>query len=190
MTTLNYILQRWRIVKASPYIAPGCAVLNIGSSDGALYKLLPGIGSYTGIDPLVRSETRGTQYTLIRGTFPAALPADSSFDVITLLAVLEHIPAAQQRQFAIDCYRHLNPGGYVVITVPSPQVDALLAVLRSLRLIQGMSLDEHYGIRASETPSVLNPRGSPWSNEKISNSDSTICSSFKKISRPGNLPIS
>jgi hypothetical protein len=95
----------------------------------------------------------------VRGLFPQELPDDRKFDVITMLAVLEHIPPPQQHALATDCYRYLSPKGRVVITVPSEQVDAVLAILRSLRLVHGMSLEEHYGFQAKQTPAIFEPRG-------------------------------
>lgn len=78
---------------------------------------------------------------------------------MTALAVLEHIPAAQQRAFAHACAEHLTEGGTLVITVFSPRVDAVLAVLRILRLVDGMSLEQHYGYRVEDTVPLFTSAG-------------------------------
>ena len=45
------VLQSWRIRKAAPYIPRGAHVLDIGCSDGALFRALQGrIASGVGID--------------------------------------------------------------------------------------------------------------------------------------------
>src|SRR5262249_8766559 len=77
------------------------------------------------------------------------------FDAITMLAVLEHVPAEQQPQWALACARLLKPGGYLVITTPSAMVDPILSLLKSIRLIDGMSLEEHYGFDPRCVPSVF-----------------------------------
>ena len=79
------------------------------------------------------------------GFFPDRRPAGSNWDAVTLLAVLEHIPRAQQGPMAETCHDLLVPGGRVIITVPARAVDTILAILRFLHLIDGMSLEEHYG---------------------------------------------
>jgi 2-polyprenyl-3-methyl-5-hydroxy-6-metoxy-1,4-benzoquinol methylase len=93
---------------------------------------------------------------MIRGYFPQDLPAEAGpFDAIVMLAVLEHFPAAQYQPLAEGCARLLKPGGRLIITVPSPAVDAILAVLVKLRLVHGMSLEEHHGYDVSETPKIF-----------------------------------
>ena len=72
-----------------------------------------------------------------------------------MLAVLEDIPTSAQAELADACYDLLKPGGRLIITVPSHGVDYLLAALRFLRLIDGMSLEEHYGFRPDDTPIVF-----------------------------------
>jgi SAM-dependent methyltransferase len=97
--------------------------------------------------------------TLVRGSFPDDLPDCAPFDVITMLAVLEHVPRDRQQAFASACAKYLRPGGRLVITVPSPRVDAILSVLKTLRLVDGMSLEEHYGFDPDATPSIFASHG-------------------------------
>jgi 2-polyprenyl-3-methyl-5-hydroxy-6-metoxy-1,4-benzoquinol methylase len=158
MTPVDRFLQNWRVRKAAPYIAHGDRVLDLGSSDGVLFERLGicGPGSM-GIDPTLASDYRTRQgFRMVRGYFPGSLPPDAGpFDVIVMLAVLEHIPDDQLKPLARGCARLLKPGGRLVITVPSPAVDAILEVLSTLRLIHGMSLEEHHGYDIAETPSVF-----------------------------------
>jgi SAM-dependent methyltransferase len=158
MKPLDHFVQRWRINKARSYVS-GKSVLDIGSYDGALYRLLPGITYYFGVDPAVASEKRELNYNLVRGFFPAQVPDNLRFDVITLFAVLEHIPLAEQHPLARNCYAYLNSGGYILITVPSPIVDLIVDVLKFLRLADGMSIEEHYGFDIRQTPDIFQSAG-------------------------------
>ena len=145
MKAVDRWLQQWRIAKIRPYLAPGARVLDIGCADGALARLVPGL-DYMGIDPGLGASRTAPSGRLIKGCFPADLPPGATeFDCITMLAVLEHIPLEAQAALAANCFRFLRPGGLVLITVPAPAVDYLLAVLKGLRVIDGMSLEEHYG---------------------------------------------
>lgn len=160
MTYLDRVIQKWRIRKAAAFIRPGDEVLDIGTADGSLFKLVPGLGASVGVDPDLDptvSPPRGVRF--YKGFFPAALPAGMKFDVITLLAVLEHIPPDLQVILARDCAAHLKPGGRLIITVPSPVVDHILSVLQTLRLIDGMSIDQHYGFDIRKVPGIFSADG-------------------------------
>jgi SAM-dependent methyltransferase len=160
MKKLDILLQHWRISKARPYIRPGSRVLDIGCADGALFRRIPGIEDGVGVDPdLPDSPPLLPNATLVKGLFPDALPDDRPFDAITMLAVLEHVPLDRQRQLAENCARYLKPNGHLIITVPSPIVDSILAVLRFFRLIHGMALEEHYGFDPRTTPALFNVGG-------------------------------
>lgn len=153
MKTLDRLLQRWRIARVRPYLKRGFSVLDIGCADGALSRFVPGLGGYLGIDPGIERSRTIAGGCLIKGRFPDDLPdGDATFDAITMLAVLEHIPVEVQAALAEACRRRLRPGGLLLITVPSPAVDYLLAALKYLRLIDGMSLEEHYGFDVRQTP--------------------------------------
>lgn len=151
MKFLDKVLRVWRIAKARPYI-PRCArLLDVGSFDGALLSLLPLLDhSSRGIDPKTQASER-----MITGYFPKDMPDVPPFDVITMLACLEHIPTSQLASLKDGCVRFLKPGGRLIITVPSSVVDPLLAILKALRLIDGMSLKEHHGYRVAMTEQVF-----------------------------------
>jgi 2-polyprenyl-3-methyl-5-hydroxy-6-metoxy-1,4-benzoquinol methylase len=152
MKAIDKLLQSWRIEKVRRFILPGSRVLDIGCSNGELFhRYGPQIDEGVGIDPdLGKSRSTGHIH-LLRGVFPDALLDGRLFDVITMLAVVEHIPSDQQDTLARNCSRLLKPGGVLAITVPSPLVDRILAFLKALRLIDGMSLEQHYGYDPSAT---------------------------------------
>lgn len=153
MKYLDYYLQRRRIAITHPYVPHGATMLDIGSADGILFETLSShILRGIGIDPDITEQVTIGNYTLMYGTVPdTQFPADS-FDCITMLAVLEHIPREAQPQLVEYCMNCLKPGGRVIITVPSPFVDYILTALQWLRIIDAMSLHQHYGFQPHETP--------------------------------------
>ncbi|MES1261394.1 MAG: methyltransferase domain-containing protein [Acidobacteriota bacterium] len=160
MTYLDRVLQRWRIRKANAFIRPGDQLLDIGTADGALFSLIPGLGDSVGLDPeFDMTVTPPSGVRFYRGLFPQALPGPMKFDVITMLAVLEHIPPEGQVPLALACAAHLKPGGRLIITVPSPAVDYILAVLKTFRLIDGMALEQHYGFETGRVPGIFSRDG-------------------------------
>jgi len=158
MKLIDRLLQRWRIAKARPYIPPGARILDIGSADGVLFgQLGTAAGNGMGIDPTLAANTRAGDVPLVAGFFPRDMPPVEPFDVITLLAVLEHFPQSEYEPLRDGCRRFLKPGGRLILTVPSPAVDRILAALKFLRLIDGMSLEEHHGYRVDQTTDIFPP---------------------------------
>ena len=159
MKYLDRFLQDWRIKKALEHIPDNSEVLDIGCFDALMFEKLGSKLKYgVGIDPLIE-EQRTSRYELVRGYFPAALPSGKTFDAITMLAVLEHIPSSEIDSFSKACFDYLKPKGKLIITVPDAKVDHILEVLRFFRLIHGMSLEEHYGFQISQTPAIFKKVG-------------------------------
>jgi 2-polyprenyl-3-methyl-5-hydroxy-6-metoxy-1,4-benzoquinol methylase len=158
MKFTDRLLQNWRIAKVRQYIPPDARILDIGSADGALFLALgetAGAGSL-GMDPTLKQPVTVNQGTLLPGYFPDAVPAGTEpFDVVTMLAVLEHFPAAAYGSLRAGCERFLRPGGKILITVPSPRVDQILSVLTFLRLVDGMALEEHHGFKVATTREIF-----------------------------------
>ena len=156
MKSIDRLLQRWRISKARRFIKTGARVLDIGSADGALFRQLKMSGAQgMGIDPTLKSNAESDGVPLIAGFFPKDMPVVEPFDVITMLAVLEHFPPAQYEDLRRGCVKFLKPGGRLIITVPSPAVDHILSALKFLKLIDGMSLEEHHGYEVNRTPEIF-----------------------------------
>ena len=120
-----------------------------------LRRLAGRISHGVGIEPTLDERVVTEHYELIPGSFPDQRPRDIQFDVITMLAVLEHIPPSQQALLGDACAALLKPGGRIVITVPSPRVDDILHVLLRLHLIAGIAAHEHYGFDPDDTPGIF-----------------------------------
>lgn len=96
------------------------AILDAGCGTGALLAELNALGFAVGVD----FEREALRLTRQRGAFPVvqarleALPfARESFQVAFALDVLEHLP--DDRPALHELYRVLQPGGYLIITVPA-----------------------------------------------------------------------
>lgn len=147
MKWLDKFLQRYRIRKAVPHIGPGKAVLDIGCHDGSLFlELGARISRGVGIDYLNDPSWPKGGFQRLVGSFPDDVPQGEEFEVITMLAVLEHFPADRVAALPGQIASCLKQDGLLIITMPSPAVDNILAVLKYLRLIDGMSLEEHHGL--------------------------------------------
>ena len=158
MKAFDRWLQDQRIARAGACIRPGARVLDIGCADGLLFRRLQSrIQGGIGIDPDVKQAVATGRYQLIPGRFPDDLPETAPFDVITMLAVLEHMPDAAHPRVAQRCAALLKPGGRLVITVPSPRVDRILELLKALRVSEPMSLEEHHHFDVRGVPELFRP---------------------------------
>jgi 2-polyprenyl-3-methyl-5-hydroxy-6-metoxy-1,4-benzoquinol methylase len=152
MKAFDKLLQNWRINIVSEYIHTQSKILDIGSFDGILFKKLKNKGVHgIGIEPLLKEKLIEENFILVPGYFPNIQGLESEFDCITMLAVLEHIPKDQQQTIFNACFSLLKKNGNLIITVPSQKVDKILHILEFLKIIDGMSTEEHYGFNPLET---------------------------------------
>lgn len=150
---VDRLIQYWRIAKVRRYIPNGARVLDVGCADGALFRQLRHqISSGVGVDHALASSLGNLRFHLIAGSLSDELVARGDFDIVTMLAVVEHLREEVVLPLRDRCVRALKPGGLLLITVPSTQVDHILHLLTTLHLIAGMSLHEHHGFNPADVP--------------------------------------
>ena len=156
MKLLDRFIQNWRMRKALRYVGVHARVIDIGAHHGELFQALGNrLQTGFGIEPIINTPIKSYAYVIHPGFFPAVRPPDGEWDAIVMLAVLEHVPRADQIALVKACHELLKIGGRVIITVPSEAVDGILAILKFMRLIDGMSLEEHFGFKPDETPRLF-----------------------------------
>jgi 2-polyprenyl-3-methyl-5-hydroxy-6-metoxy-1,4-benzoquinol methylase len=156
---LDRELQRRRIRRALGWIPEGARVLDVGCFDGRLLRALgPRLASGVGLDPLLEKPVEHERFRLLPGSFPEDVP-QGPFDVITMLAVLEHVAASERQDWVDACLAQLAPGGRVIASIPGPAVDHLLEILMKVRLLHGMEVDQHHGAEPAKVVKAFTGRG-------------------------------
>ena len=106
MTGVDRLLQRMREQVALPHIPTGSRLLDVGCADGTLLRAASSrIREGVGIDP----DAPAGDARLTRGRFPDDLRASGPFDVITMLAVFEHVADADRARVVSACRALLRP---------------------------------------------------------------------------------
>lgn len=68
---------------------------------------------------------------------------DGYFDVVTMLAVFEHIRVDRLTLLIREIHRVLKPGGAYVMTTPSGWTGPILDALKLMRMVSAEEIDEH-----------------------------------------------
>lgn len=122
------------------------SILDIGSGSDPLFLKSSTAPFRVGVDRLVPSDGREPGISIAvadvgaTGTLPFK---DASFDAVTMLAVLEHLPPASVLPLLDDIHRVLTDRGILVLTTPPPRTNALLKVLARFRIVSPEEIDEH-----------------------------------------------
>lgn len=97
-------------------------IVDVGCGTGANIAALGGMYNCLGIDTskeaIELAQARFPEITFICGHAPKDLsPMEDSIDAFLLLDVLEHIES--DRDFFVDLFGALKPGGHILLTVPA-----------------------------------------------------------------------
>jgi SAM-dependent methyltransferase len=172
---LEGFLARQRSRQARRLIAPYSSngrVLDIGCGSYPLFLVGSEFAEKFGLDRVPVSlpdELRSANLRLLEydvqlgGELP--FPVDH-FDVVTMLAVFEHLEPSVLSRLLAEIRRVLKPGGIYVLTTPAHWTEWLLKLLGRLRLVSHEEIDEHQGAyRHSAIRSYL--EGAGFASERI-----------------------
>lgn len=127
------------------------AILDVGSGTHPLFLMDTQFRAKYGIDRLTTERNRAfyiknhnielIKFNIAKGErFPFE---DSTFDVVTMLAVFEHIKHKALLRLLREIHRVLKPGGRLLVTTPAAWADMLLRTLAKMRLVNPILVDEH-----------------------------------------------
>ena len=141
---LEPILRRLRLHQVKPWIPPGTQLLDIGCGRSATFLkaispyIFQGVGVDFKVQPIQEKNIQTIQLKLAY-----ELPfEDSSFDVVTMLAVLEHIE--HEKAILLEIKRVLRDQGKLILTVPSVWAQPVLEFLSyRLTIIDEAEIRDH-----------------------------------------------
>ena len=141
---LEPLLRQLRLRKIRPHVPRNSVILDIGCGTNATFlkAISPHVKQGFGVDFKVK-EFKSSNIETKQLRLESHLPfPDRSFQVVTMLAVLEHIE--QEKQILQEIYRVLIPGGKLVLTVPSVWSQPVLEFLAyKLKIVSPAEIRDH-----------------------------------------------
>lgn len=120
-------------------------ILDVGCGSHPLFLERTKFKEKCGLDPM--ADTAGfPQLSLVRRSAlqSGRLPYnDGSFDVVTMLAVIEHVTPEEAKALLLETARVLKQGGLLIVTTPASWSDRLLRIMAGLRLVSRVEIEEH-----------------------------------------------
>lgn len=123
-------------------------VLDLGCGEHPRFLMTTHFAEKYGLDRIARGDghlsTHGITHLNCDIETADRLPFDDGyFDVVTMLAVFEHIEPDRLVRLVAEIRRLLKPGGLYILTTPAVWTDGLLRVLAKLRMVNPVLFDEH-----------------------------------------------
>jgi len=149
---LDLFLARWRYkmaIKKMELVQKNGRILDIGCGSYPLFLTIVDFKEKYGLDKNIDTAAIGKmkQQSIVlknhRIEEEQRIPFDDDyFDVVTMLAVFEHIEPRELVKIHREIRRILKPGGLYIMTTPTVWTDGLLKLLLKLRLISD-TISEH-----------------------------------------------
>ena len=124
-------------------------ILDIGCGTIPLFLLTTQFAQKFGLDPALKENLRTNRHIILKKfdiEENIELPfQNDSFDVVTMLAVFEHIESDKLVDVLKEIKRVLKKNGRFILTTPCPRADKLLGFMTKLRLVSQEEMNEHKG---------------------------------------------
>ena len=123
-------------------------ILDIGCGTIPFFLIHTKFAHKFGIDPFVNNDIITKKINLKRFDIEKNIKLpfnDNYFDVITMLAVFEHIEPDKLTDILKEIRRVLKIGGRFILTTPCPWTDKILRIMTKLRLVSKKEIEEHKG---------------------------------------------
>ncbi len=143
---IDLLLMNWRFKHVKDFIYRGDRLLDIGC--GTQAKLLQYFSSSIlfgiGIDYDLEQNKRIGNILIRQFKFSGILPfSDKSFNKVTMLAVLEHIPLSEVIDDLAEIRRVISNKGFLIMTTPTPRSKLLLETLAVCNVISKGEVFDH-----------------------------------------------
>lgn len=143
--------QRWKIAnRMIPKEYRNGRILDIGCGAYPFFLLNTDFSIKYGLEKTFRGEDNDlyqrNNVTIIHWNLEENhnLPLENRyFDVVTMLAVFEHIEPGKLIDILNEIHRILKPDGLFVMTTPAGWTDTLLKIMATLGLVSRIEIEEH-----------------------------------------------
>jgi len=174
---LESVLARQRAKIANKLISRGPhfeKILDIGCGTYPFFLFSSDVPVKYGLDRSIHDDVVSKAYEekIILRSFDIeqedSIPFDDAFfDVVTMLAVLEHISPELISGRIREIHRILKPGGVCIMTTPAAWTDTLLRCMAALRMVSPVEIQEHKAAYTHDTIRIVLEAGG-FKKENIS----------------------
>lgn len=148
---LEHFLARQRVRVAEKNIGPQHRlgrILDVGCGNIPFFLMNVEFREKDGIDKLAKGLVPGEAAGIALRNFDMESEdrfpyPDCSFDVVTMLAVIEHIAPPKLPGVLHEVHRMLKPGGAFIVTTPACWTDPLLKILAKTGMVSREEIEEH-----------------------------------------------
>ena len=148
---LEPLLARLRAQKANKLIPTDLRtgrILDIGCGTYPYFLANTSFKEKFAVDQLPMSHQAASllnieSYTLNLNKVPVLPFQDDYFNVVSLLAVVEHLNPESMASLFVEIHRVLRVGGVIIMTTPAAWSDGLLHMLARLGLVSSEEINEH-----------------------------------------------
>jgi ubiquinone/menaquinone biosynthesis C-methylase UbiE len=163
------LLRQWRCRKVIKHIPKDSVICDIGCGEKAFFlkAVSRSIKKGIGLDEKAAAYA-DSKLEIKKCRLSAAVPLeDESCDVVTMMAVLEHLSKPQE--ILNECSRILKKGGKLILTVPAPSAKKILEFLAfKLKVIDENEIKDHKNyFKAEDIKKMLSVAG--FKKENIRN---------------------